>query len=400
MPAYRKRLAERFGCYPFQFESCIWFHAVSVGESKAAVPLISGILSHYREPVLVTTMTPTGAAILKQSFGDKITHAYVPYDMPFAVRNFLKAARPKIGIIMETELWPNLLLISQQQSMPLCLLNARLSQRSALAYRKIFPLMRNMLSAVSKIGAQTEHDANRFIQLGVDPKKIKVTGNIKFDLNISQAGLHEAKHLRALFGINRFIWIAASTHQGEEEIILAAHQLLLQKDPHALLILVPRHPDRFNEAASLCEAKFKIIRRSQTELIKQDRPVYLGDTLGELLLLYAVSDVAFVGGSLVPAGGHNLIEPAFLKKPVITGPHLFNFSELEQLFSDVGVLTKIKTHTELANLLHELKKYPDRMKEIGERSHQLVAAHRGVIEKQFSIITDLLHAVPERDAQM
>lgn len=394
LPAYRERLSERFGFYSTHLEKCIWIHAVSVGEVLAAIPLIKALQKHYPQyPFLVTTMTPTGALQVQSTLGNSVQHVYLPYDFPGAVSRFLKAFHPIIGLFIETELWPNLIAACHRIPIPLCLLNARLSATSAKSYRLITPITQQMLKSLDVIATREEADAKRFIELGATPNHVSVTGNIKFDLELPHALAEQACLLRPSLGGERFIWIAGSTHEGEEDLLLSAHKKLREKNSTALFILVPRHPDRFDEVATLCEKKFaakKILRRSQHAICTLETAVYLGDTMGELLLMYAVADVAFIGGSLIPKGGHNLVEPASLIKPMLTGPYLFNFNEMSELFISANVLIKISDVNSLAAQLIFLMEHPIERQQMGERAAKIVKANRGALEKQVEKVVRLI----------
>ena len=401
LPEYRQRLLERLGVYPFKLEKCIWIHAVSVGESIAAIPLIKALQSLYPAmPVLVTTMTPTGAARIEASLGASVFHAYLPYDLPHAVQRFLDTMNPTILLIMETELWPNLLAYSYQREIPICLMNARLSEQSVKGYQRVAMFTRTMLSQIYKITAQGERDATRFLSLGAKQSQIIVTGNIKFDLEYPDSFKEKSRLLRDILGKDRFVWIAASTHEGEEQMILQAHQYLREKNPEALLILVPRHPDRFDQVARECERHFETSRRSHLTSYTAKTAVYLGDTMGELLLLYDVADVAFVGGSLVNKGGHNLLEPALLGKAIVTGPYLFNFSEISALFTAANALILVKTVIELSNTLVNLMDKPIIRNEMGKQAYTLVKNNRGALQKQIRVITDVISASKKADLDM
>ncbi len=384
---YRQRLGERLGYYPFTLDKCLWVHAVSVGETLAAIPLIKTLQSRYPHlPMLVTTMTPTGAARVNTAFGNSVYHAYLPYDVPSATHRFLNSMHPVVAIIMETELWPNLIAACQKKHIPICLVNARLSEKSARGYHKIASITRKMLQTINAIAAHGQVDADRFIALGAPKERMQITGNIKFDLMLPPDLTAKASALRGLLGKQRFIWIAASTHEGEEEIILAVHKKIRETNPHALLILVPRHPDRFDAIAKLCSQSFITARRSQNEQCALETAVYLGDTMGELLLLYAVSDVTFVGGSLIPRGGHNMLEPGALGKPILTGPHLFNFAEISELFITENALIKVKDVDALVMQLLDLMQHSDKRHQMGERALKVIAANRGALAKQEQII--------------
>lgn len=393
LPAYRKRWGERLGCYPFKLSSAIWLHAVSVGEVVAAAPIIRALLEKYPQyPLLVTTMTPTGSARVQALFGDQIKHVYLPYDLPHAIQQFLRAMNPIIGIIFETELWPNLLHVCAQQKIPMYLLNARLSAKSARGYQRIASLTRNMLRQFKNIAAQHVDDAERLIALGAAKDSVMVTGNIKFDLSIPDGLNRQANELRQSFGKRKLIWIAASTHQGEEEIILSAHEKIRHRYDDALLILVPRHPDRFNQVTDLCKQKFATVRRTEFANSSSSFAVYVGDTMGELLLLYAVADIVFVGGSLMPHGGHNLLEPCVLGKPVLTGPHVFNFSEISQILFSNHALMEVNNAEALAHQVIYLFEHTDIAARMGRDALQVIEQNRGALQRQLKIICNCVQS--------
>lgn len=389
-PAYRKRFPERFGYHPFKLEKCIWVHAVSVGEAIAAIPLIKGLQARYPQmKIVVTTMTPTGAERVQTAFGASVIHAYIPYDLPSFMQRLIKTIHPVICIIMETELWPNLLAACDKHHVPVCLVNARLSEKSARGYRLISAITRKMLAQIHLIAAHGQADAERFIALGAASDRMIVTGNIKFDIEISAEIIAKSAALRQELG-DRFIWIAASTHEGEEEIILAAHQKILAVNPHALLILVPRHPARFSAMAALSEKTFATARRSLNQTCTAETAVYLGDTMGELLMLYGAADVAFVAGSLVPRGGHNMLEPSAFGKPVLTGNYLFNFAEISDLFVSARALIKVNDAEMLASQLIHLMQHPAEQKEMGARALQVISQNRGALQKQITLVSSLI----------
>jgi 3-deoxy-D-manno-octulosonic-acid transferase len=393
LPAYKERWSERLGVYPFKLDQCIWVHTVSMGETIAAAPLIKNLIARYSAiPVLVTTMTPTGSEQVKKLFGDTVKHVYLPYDMPDAVTRFLDTMHPQVGVIMETEMWPNLLAACKQKQIPVCLVNARLSEKSAHGYGRIASITKEMLENISVIAAHGEKDAERFIQLGAAKEKVVVTGNIKFDLTLPDDLQAKSDVLREALGKDRFVWIAASTHEGEEEIILAAHKALRTKNPQALLILVPRHPDRFNAIASLSEQTFQTARRSSKQACLPETAVYLGDTMGELMVMYGAADVAFVGGSLIPRGGHNMLEPGALGKPILTGPHLFNFKEISELFVVANAMTLVKDADSLARELELLAGDVSKRSQVGERAKAVVSENRGALEKQLGVISRMMGA--------
>ncbi|VVC75042.1 3-deoxy-D-manno-octulosonic acid transferase [Aquicella siphonis] len=390
-PEYRERLGERLGYYPFRLEKCIWVHAVSVGETLAAIPLIKGLKARYPHvPLLVTTMTPTGAERVKSAFGDSVKHAYIPYDLPGAMQRFIATMHPVVCVIMETELWPNLLAACSRRKIPVCLVNARLSEKSAKGYGRIASLAREMLRRIDLIAAHGQADAERFVALGAYRERMITTGNIKFDIELPQDLQERSASLRAEMGGARFVWIAASTHEGEEEIILAAHELIRAQNPSALLILVPRHPARFDAIAHLAAQMFMTARRSRQEKCTPDTAVYLGDTMGELLLMYGASDVAFVAGSLIPRGGHNMLEPGALGKPILTGPHLFNFAEISELFVAANALNKVTDAQSLAEGLMNLMRHPQEREQMGARALQVISRNRGALSKQIELVSSAI----------
>ncbi len=395
-PAYSQRIGERFGLgLPAQNSACIWIHAVSVGETLAALPLIKKLQTEYpQRRLLVTTMTPTGSAQVRRSFGDSVTHVYAPYDLPFAVRRFLDAMRPDLLLIIETELWPNILHYSAQRDIPAVLINARLSQNSADGYARLGALARRMLGNLSFVCAQNASDAQRFIDVGMAENRVAVTGSIKFDVQFDQALRTQAQQVREQWsaGEPRRIWIAASTHNGEDAIVLAAHQQLLQQFPDLLLVLVPRHPERFDAVYELCKASgVAAQRRSQTQTLDGPTRILLADTMGELSLLFGACDIAFVGGSLVATGGHNMIEPAAWGLPVISGPHVFNFTDVARALAEQGGLTIVKDQRQLAMQLTLLLNDEEKCRQAGANNRDVVEQNRGALQRQFETVQRYLN---------
>lgn len=343
-PAFGVRWKEHFGCTPPLKSKLkpIWIHAVSVGEAIAAIPIIKALKKHNPEqPILVTTTTSTGAEQIEK-LGDLVEHRYMPIDFSFAVRGFLKATNPEKMLIMETELWPNTLHTVAKFGIPISVLNARLSEKSYLGYKKVQPIFNLLGKHLTHVCCQYQDDANRFIALGIDEARVHVTGSVKFDIEITDEVIESGKQLRQQLGANRPVWIAASTHKGEDEQVLAAHQELLKTIPDALLILVPRHPERFNDVFELSSnSGFNSVRRTSNETVTAETQVYLGDTMGEMLVLIGAADVCFMGGSLLgdKVGGHNVLEPAALGVPVIIGPSYYNFKEIvEKLHAEQGIV--------------------------------------------------------------
>jgi len=398
--AYAKRIGERFalGLPPLQ-PGGIWVHAVSVGESIAAAPMIKALLQRYPHlPITVTCMTPTGSERITALFASepRVQHCYLPYDLPWAARRFLDRVQPVLAVIMETELWPNHIAQCQRRGTPVALANGRLSERSARGYARFAGLTRPMLQSVSLFAVQTEAEAQRFRELGARPESVEVTGSIKFDLSIDPALPQRAAQLREQWGAQqRPVWIAASTHEGEDEIVLAAHRQLLASHGDALLILVPRHPERFERVFALCQQQgLHTVRRSTGEAVQARTRVLLGDTMGELLFLYAVADSAFVGGSLIANGGHNLLEPAALRKPVLSGPHVFNFLEIAALLRNAGALKEVDDSQALATALQSLIELPRDAQRMGEAGLAVMQANQGALKRLLDGLARLLPTRP------
>ncbi|MCX0498852.1 lipid IV(A) 3-deoxy-D-manno-octulosonic acid transferase [Erwinia billingiae] len=330
-PAYRKRWAERYGyCAGKVKPDGILLHSVSVGETLAAVPLVRALRHRYPSmPITVTTMTPTGSERAASAFGKDVHHVYLPYDLPGSMNRFLDNVNPRLVIIMETELWPNMIALLHKRKIPLVIANARLSERSAKGYKKLGKFMQRLLQRITLIAAQNQEDGERFISLGLKRSHLTVTGSLKFDISVTPELAARAITLRRQWAPRRPVWIATSTHDGEESIILDAHRKLLTRFPNLLLILVPRHPERFSTARELTQkAGLSYTLRSSGEIPSGSTQVVIGDTMGELMLLYGIADVAFVGGSLVDRGGHNPLEAAAHAIPVLMGPYTLNFKDI------------------------------------------------------------------------
>lgn len=390
---YRKRWRERFGWFNGPaIKGGIWIHAVSVGETIAAVPLIKALQKQYPDkPLIITTMTPTGSERVTALFDNTVFHVYVPYDFPGAVKRFLRKVQPSLFVLMETELWPNCLHFCAKQGIPILLANARLSERSYRGYCRIAGYAATMMQQITFIGAQARPDADRFIALGAAADKVIVTGSMKFDLAIPADMVEQASALRHTLGLNRLIWIAASTHEGEEEQVLQALRKIRQRSLDSLLILVPRHPERFNKVAALCEKEgYTVSRRSQHQACPANTDIYLGDTMGELLLLYAVSDVAYIGGSLVPIGGHNMLEPAALGIPSVIGPCYFNFQTIVELMQTAGGLKSVQNSEELADTVITWLNDPIVRQQAGDSAKHMVDAHRGAVAAHLNLIKSLV----------
>ena len=394
--AYMSNIGQRFGFGFPKINRCIWLHAVSVGEVQAAVPLIRSLQERFPErDLLVTTVTPTGAARVDALFGDSVHHCYIPFEFPHAVRSFFSSVNPEAALIMETEIWPNLYRGCGIRRIPLILVSARVSPKSVPGYRKLLPLIRETLSHGIIIAAQSQSDADRFLELGASPARTRVMGNIKFDVEADEGVGEKGQALRGdLFG-DRPVWIAASTHEGEEQLVLQVHAKLLEGHPRLLLLLVPRHPERFSVARELIEKQgFSVVARTEN-VPARDEAVFLCDTMGEVPLFYAASDVAFVAGSLVPIGGHNLLEPASLGVPIITGPYNFNAQDIADLFVDMGACRKVADTSELIDTVSELLSDPVRAARLGNAGRTVLEENRGALERLLVLLEPLLAHAPE-----
>jgi 3-deoxy-D-manno-octulosonic-acid transferase len=390
-PAYRVRISERFGRWPDVPQDCFWVHAVSVGETIAARGLIEKWQSdHPSIPILVTTMTPTGSETVRKLFGNSVHHAYLPWDLAHIQRKLVKQLKPKMLVIMETELWPNLIRACDEQKVPVLLANARLSEKSQKGYLKTRALTKPMLNRLTAIAAQHTPDADRFAALGIDERKVQVTGSVKFDIALDHASATKAKKLRSDIG-RRPIWIAASTHEGEDERVLAVHAKLKIKLPNALLILVPRHPERADRIAGLLyKQHFNFARRSSGEIPKPDQSVYLVDTLGEMMTMFDVAQAAFIGNSFNEGGGHNPIEPAAVAKPVLIGPSFFNFQSIIEAMRAEQSVVIIQNEEELRNRLLGLMQSKDLRDTYGQRAYLFYQQQQGALKRLMTWIEDLI----------
>jgi 3-deoxy-D-manno-octulosonic-acid transferase len=391
-PAYRKRLAERFGVFDAgvlgEAES-IWVHAVSVGETLAAAPLIESLLERYPGyPLVVTTTTPTGSERVRALFGDRVFHVYAPWDLPWAVRRFLRATRPRLLLIMETELWPNMLHCTADTGCRILLANARLSERSARGYARFAALTRAMLQDLDTVACQSEADGRRFLSLGLPERALQITGSIKFDLELDAGMREQAAQLRSELGAaQRPVLVAASTHPGEDEQVLQAFSRVRETQDNCLLVLVPRHPERFDEVYALCrQAGWQVRRRSTGSPPALADDILLGDTMGELVLLLGAATVAVIGGSLVEHGGHNVLEPAAWGVPVVTGPYMYNFAEVTELLVASGGMIRLEDPARLGECLQALLRDPQRRMQMGTAGQQVVADNRGARDRLLQLV--------------
>ncbi len=391
-PGYRERWQERLGYAEITPPpGGVWIHAVSVGEVQAIAPLVQLLLDeHPGLPITLTTTTPTGSDQARRLFGERVWHSYMPLDLPAFIRRFLARVQPRQLLMVETEVWPNLLRACRRHGVETLLANARLSERSLRGYRRFGAFARRVFGDIDRIAAQSEADAERFAQLGVSRDRITVTGSIKFDMTIPASVVEQVEVMRRNWA-SRPVWVAASTHEGEEEIVLAAHARLLKQLPEALLILVPRHPERFERVVSaIIRAGFEPVRRSEGRLPQSDEPVYLADTMGELPVLLGASDAAFIGGSLARVGGHNMLEAAAQGVPVCFGPHTFNFALIAQMLLDAGAARQVGDASELAAVMQDWLGDASCRSEAGEAGRRIVEHNRGALRRLYGMLEQRL----------
>ena len=388
---YLRHVGERLGFGPSAGAGGILVHAVSVGEVQAALPLLDLMLEQHRGPVLLTTSTPSGRRRGETLFSGRVAQRYLPWDLPGAIRRFLARTAPRAVIVLETELWPNLIHACAERSIPLVYVNARLSERSAAGYLRFRSLFTPALARVTAVAAQTREDANRLVATGVRADRVVVTGNTKLDVAVPAAARESGQLLRHRIGASRRVWIAASTHEGEEEMVLAALLRVRAKVEGCRLILVPRHVERAGRVASLVRRLgFSVSLR--TEGFDERADVLLGDTMGELPIFYAASDLAFVGGSLVDIGGHNLLEPAGLGIPALSGPYTRNFADLAASLQVVGAVRVVHGTADLAAAVVDLLRDPNRRHRMGEEGREFVLANRGARDRTMAVIDRQLGA--------
>lgn len=388
-PEYLQHIAERFGFYAVNSDKpIIWLHTVSVGETRAAASLVQRLQTNYpNHQLLLTHTTPTGRDASEQLYGDKVLRVYLPYDYSFAVQRFLRHFKPTVGVLLETEIWFNLINGCHTAQVPLLLLNARLSEKSAKAYGRLPKLTKSGLSQLSAVAAQSEEDALRLGALGA--RDVSVMGNLKYDIEPPQAMLELGKQLRIQFGAERSVFLAASTRVGEEPLLLEALKQL--SEPTLLCVIVPRHPQRFDEVASLLtQHGIRFQRRSENHPIAADTQVVLGDSMGEMFAYYAACDIAFIGGSLLPFGGQNLIEACAVGKPVLIGPHTYNFTQASNLAIEQGAALRVHNANELALTLHDLLHQPQQILQMGQAGLAFVSANQGATEQALAKINQAL----------
>lgn len=388
-PEYLHHIAERFGFYSIHSSKpVIWLHAVSVGETRAMQSLVTRLHAKYPDhQLLFTHTTPTGRAASEQLYGSSVLRVYLPYDYPFAVHGFLRHFRPRLGILMETEIWFNLIHICHKNETPLLLLNARMSEKSALGYARFARLTRNALGKLSAVAAQTADDAARLTSLGA--KNVSVTGNLKFDIDPPSAMLELGRQLREQFGISRRIFLAASTREGEEILLLDTLQDI--HVPDILLVIVPRHPQRFDEVSGLIAARgIAFQSRSGNSAVRKETRIVLGDSMGEMFAYYAAADIAFIGGSLMPYGGQNLIEACAVGTPIVVGPHMYNFAEATRQAVSAGAAIQVSNTAELAAQVQRLLQDHALLHDMHRHCAEFIGSNRGATEKSLQLVERLL----------
>jgi len=407
------RLAERLGFFARpKFKSAeftkagdacpdpVWIHTVSVGEFLATLPLIEQLMKQVPQyPLVITCTTTTGSAQIIKTFADeiaqgKVFHVYLPYDLPGSMRRFMKKIRPRLGIVMETEIWPNLLTVAWQLDIPVWLLNARMSARSAKGYSHFKNLTRASLTKFAGIAAQDALDAGRLKELGADSNTLHITGSIKFDLKISPEAIEAGKKFRQqLHWQDKKVLIAASTHRGEDELLLEVYEKLKAKHPDLAMIIVPRHPERFPAVFQvLNNSRYHVLKRSQlNETVQTPMDILLGDSMGEMIPYFACADLVFMGGTLIPQGGHNILEPAALGLAIVYGPHMFNFNAINELFLQYQASVQVADIKSLEQVVNELLADKTASTAMGERARQLIEQNSGALNKMMVLLKPYLN---------
>lgn len=395
LPAYRQRIAERFACYEISSptRAPLWIHAVSVGECEASFPLVRRLQKEQPDlPILMTCTTPTGSSRIQSVLGSSVSHVYLPYDIPFLAQRFFRYFKPRLGIIMETELWPNLFATASQLGTPLMIANGRLSERSMRGYSRMASLIMPALKAVHCIAAQSETDAKRYLQIGARKGSVIDTGNIKYDIEWNADQAKESEALRSSWFGTRKVIVAGSTHPGEEVQILAAFRRVLMQFPGSVLVMVPRHPERGRPVFELCKAEGLTTQLlSETQRMTDQDEILVIDRVGELRRFYGVCQVAFIGGSLVPHGGQNPLEPLVAGKPVLFGPYMANFKDIRQSILDVRAGVEVLSASELAEQFIQLLESPENAAGMGERGEKMVRQNQGATSRIYELIAAMLN---------
>lgn len=389
---YYWRWAERFGFFkaPLNLRDSLWVHAVSVGEVNAAEPLIKALKRDYPgAPLVVTTVTPTGTARVRQLFGGEVFHVYLPYDLPYAVNRFLAGVRPRLALIVETEIWPNLYFACRRRGIPLMIVNARLSERSLRGYRlrPLRGMVRAALGCVDLVAAQSQCDAERYRLIGAPAERVMVCGNLKSDMPVPRDAPAAGERLREHWGARRPVWIAASTHEGEEHVVLEAHIEVLKQLPDALLLIAPRHPERFRPVENAVRGLgFAFGSYRVDGMPMPSNQVFVIDAMGQLMPFYAAAGLAFVGGSLMPIGGHNVLEPASLGTPVLVGPYTFNFEEITASLIAGGCALRVPSSKALGEAVLRLLRDDERRHAMGRAARQVFERERGAVRRLMELI--------------
>lgn len=402
-PGYRKRWGERFAFFKFTGKTNgLFVHSVSVGETLAAEPLIRSLQSaHPNQVITITTTTPTGSDQVKRLYADdlvagRIFHVYLPYDLPWLTARFIRKVQPSICIIMETELWPNIIRSCNKQNVPVILANARLSEKSAKGYLKFSKLTQPMLQGLDLVAAQHRNDAQRFIDLGIEESRVDVTGSIKFDISVPSQVYPLGAELKQQWGKDRLVLVLASSHEGEDDLILKSYQQLLVDFPDLLLIIVPRHPERFDEVSALVlDRELNLIRRSESLQkdslqISPSTQVYVADTMGEMLVMLACADIAIIGGSFIEHGGHNPLEACALAKAVVMGPSDYNFAAISQQLINQGAMQQASSE-KLTVCLRQLLQRPELLNEMGANGQRVVADNQGAVGRLTELASAHIH---------
>ena len=391
--AYLGRWHERFGFIrESENRGGIWVHAASVGEVNAASPLIRALLKKYPDlPLTVTTLTPTGAKRLNREFGDKVFQSYIPIDLPGFVSRFLSRLQPRMIIVIETEIWPNLYLCAQQRNIPLLMANARLSERSVRRFERVSGFIATILQTVSWIGAQSVDDMSRLLECGADPQRIKMTGNLKFDLGIPASLEEKGAALRSRMNHGRPVLVAGSTHEADENVVIPAFTQLLKKLPNALLIMVPRHPERFARSTQMArDAGLNTELRSQGEVCSDEAQCFVIDSIGELMTYYACADLAFIGGSFGDLGGHNALEAAALGKPVLLGPNMDNAREIAEQLLECNAARRVNNQQEFLEKTEQILTDGALRDRMGQAGRSLVESNKGALELTLDTVRKLI----------
>lgn len=392
-PAYGERIAERFGHIASRQDRPLWIHAVSVGETAAVAPLVEQLLAEQPElPLLITSTTPTGSARVKTLFGERVSHCYAPYDLPHLLHRFLSRVQPRGLLIVETELWPNTIAACHGRNIPVLLANARLSERSARGYQKVRALSQPMMQQLSCVAAQDADSGQRFVELGLPAERLTITGSIKFDQTAPINAASQGQQLRQQWGTTRPVLVAGSTRElegkTEEASLLDVYAALKVQHPTLILVLVPRHPERFESVyQQAVAAGWQVAKRSDNSC-NTDTEVVIGDSMGELASFYAAADICFVGGSLVATGGHNPLEPALLGKPVLMGPHLFNFKAISQQLQACGGLSIVDNSEQLSTAINTLLTQPDQARQQGLAAQQFIQQNQGALARLYRQVCD------------